>query len=40
LLRKLAKARQATRRRVERGWITSSMKPRSAATKGLAKRSS
>ena len=29
-----------TRRRVDRGWITSSMKPFSAATKGLAKRSS
>ena len=34
-----AKAR-ATRRRVECGMITSSMNPRSAATKGFAKRSS
>ena len=39
LLRSEAKAR-ATRLRVEWGWITSSMKPFSAATKGLAKRSS
>jgi hypothetical protein len=31
---------RATRRRVECGMITSSTKPRSAATKGLAKRSS
>jgi hypothetical protein len=39
LLRNEAKAR-LTRIRVLCGWITSSMKPRSAATKGLAKRSS
>jgi hypothetical protein len=39
LPRRAAKAR-ATRRRVECGMITSSMKPFSAATKGLAKRSS
>ena len=39
LFLRLAKAR-ATRRRVEWGMITSSMKPRSAATKGLAKRAS
>ena len=39
LCRSDAKAR-ATRRRVECGMITSSMKPRSAATKGLAKRAS
>ncbi|MOA61907.1 hypothetical protein D3C78_1871700 [compost metagenome] len=39
LPRSEAKAR-AMRRREECGMITSSMKPRSAATKGLAKRSS
>ncbi len=39
LLRNDAKAR-LTRLRVERGCITSSMNPRSAATKGLANRSS
>jgi hypothetical protein len=39
LLRRLAKAR-VTRRRVESGMITSSMNPFSAATNGLAIRSS
>src|SRR5690606_8942148 len=39
LPRSVSKARM-TRRRVPCGMITSSMKPRSAATKGLAKRAS